>query len=108
MRSLFYTRSVTYGGRACGDLNFFIVHSNPCFAVPLLKEISLNGGRACGDLDFFIILIQSLVHCLCAINQMISECKVPIFMSYHPSIVSKILQMGLFVHLFIQTHVIWF
>ncbi len=68
------------------------VHSNLCFAGPLLKEISLN---ACNG-----------VHSLCAIKQVIGECKVPIFMNYHPSIVSKVLQMGLSVHLFIQTHVI--
>ncbi len=40
-------------------------------------------------------LHQSFVHCLCAIKQLIGECKVPIFMSYHPSIDSKVLQMGL-------------
>ncbi len=41
-----------------------------------------------------------------AIKQLIGECKVPIFMNYHPSIVSKVLQMGLSVRLFIQTHVL--
>ncbi len=49
---------------------------------------------------------RRLVHCLCAIKQLIGECKVPIFMSYHPLIVSKVLQMGLSVRLFIQTLVL--